>query len=75
VTCLVEHLSLLGSRKLNAYMDTLASRCCCVAWLPDNRGRIVTWILSPLKCCCVHVSCMATNGGKVECFHCDSPML
>jgi hypothetical protein len=32
--------SLLGNRKLNTYMDTLATRYCRVAWLPSNRGRV-----------------------------------
>jgi hypothetical protein len=36
----VRHLSLLCNRKLNTYMDTLATRYCCVAWLPSNCGRV-----------------------------------
>jgi hypothetical protein len=76
---------LLGNLKLDTpvvarqlkvkHMDTLATKYCCVAWLPSNRGRIFTWIRSPLKYCCVDISCIATNSGKIECFHCDSPML
>jgi hypothetical protein len=47
-------------------MDTLATRCCRVAWLPSNRGRIVTWIRSPLKYRCVYVDCLATNSGMAS---------
>jgi hypothetical protein len=50
---------LLGNWKLNTYMDTLTSRYCRVTWLPSNRGRIVTWIRSPLKYCCVYIGCIA----------------
>jgi hypothetical protein len=48
------------------FMDTLATRYCRVAWLPNNHSRMVTWIRSPLKYCCVHVGCIATNSGKVN---------
>jgi hypothetical protein len=58
--------SLLGDRKLNTYMDTLATRYCRVAWLLSNRVRMVTWIRSPLKYCCVYVGCIATNSGKAS---------
>jgi hypothetical protein len=58
--------SLLGNRKLNTSMDTLTTRYCRVAWLPSNRGRMVRWIRSPLKYCCVHVGCIATNSGKAS---------
>jgi hypothetical protein len=47
-------------------MDTLTTRYCRVAWLPSNRGRMVTWIRSPLRYCCVHVGCIATNSGKTS---------
>jgi hypothetical protein len=57
---------LLGNRKLNTYMDTLTSRYCRFAWLPSNRGRMVTWIRSPLPYCCVYVGCIATNSGKAS---------
>jgi hypothetical protein len=58
--------SLLGNRKLNTSMDKLTTRYCCVAWLPSNRGRMVTWICPPLLYCCVHVGCIATNSGKAS---------
>jgi hypothetical protein len=45
-------------------MYTLATRYCRVAWLPSNRGRMVTWIRTPLVYCCVYVDCIATNSGK-----------
>jgi hypothetical protein len=48
------------------FMDTLATRYCRVAWLPSNRGRLVTWISSSLLYCCVHVGCIATNSGKAS---------
>jgi hypothetical protein len=56
--------SLLGNRKLNTSMDTLTTQYCRVAWLPSNRGRMVTWIRPPLRYCYVHVVCIATNSGK-----------
>jgi hypothetical protein len=56
--------SLLGNLKLNTSMDTLTTRYCRFAWLPSNRGRMVTWIRSPLLYCCVHFDCIATNSGK-----------
>jgi hypothetical protein len=47
-------------------MDTLATRYCRVVLLPSNRGRMVTWIRSPLKHCCVYVGYIATNSGKAS---------
>jgi hypothetical protein len=47
-------------------MDTLATRYFRVAWLPSNRSRMVTWIRSPLKYCCVYVGSIATNSGKAS---------
>jgi hypothetical protein len=42
------------------------TRYCRVAWLPNKCGRMVTWILSALKYCCMNVSCIATNSGKAS---------
>jgi hypothetical protein len=47
-------------------MYTLTNRYCRIAWLPSNRGRMVTWIRSPLLYCCVHVGCIATNNVKAS---------
>jgi hypothetical protein len=63
--------SLVGNRKLNTSMDMLTTRYCRVARLPSNRGRMVTWIRSPLGIVALY-GCLAT---VVECFHWDSPML
>jgi hypothetical protein len=68
--------SLLGILKLDTpviarqpkvkHMDTLATRYCRFAWLPSNRSRMVTWIRSPLKYCCVYVGCIAANSRKAS---------
>jgi hypothetical protein len=58
--------SLLGNRKLNTSMDTLTTLYCRVAWLPSNRGQVVTWIRSQLLYCCIHVGCIATNSWKAS---------
>jgi hypothetical protein len=41
--------SLLGNRKLNTFMDTLATRYCRVAWLPCNHGRVFS--IGTARCC------------------------